>query len=231
MGRKDAFINTNMYVEAFHRVLKYAYMKGKVNKRLDNCLYVLLKLARDKGFDRLIKIEKGKNTARINMIRERHQSSLKLCAALVNETEQNLSWEVTSRDRTSTYTVSLLNNTCPQQCEIRCYDCDISVHIYTCNCADALIRYTICKHIHLVARVTTDIVKPGENSDETPQHSSENLLQTIQDKNVCDIATLRNDLQTSLSGLSWQINMINDIETLRCIRKYINSAANLIVES
>ena len=162
------------------------------------------------------------------MIRERHQSSLKLCAALVNETEQNSSWEVTSRDRTSTYTVSLLNNTCPQQCEIRCYDCDICVHIYTCNCADALIRYTICKHIHLVARVTTDIVKPGENSDETPQHSSENLLQTIQDKNVCDIATLRNDLQTSLSGLSWQINMINDIETLRCIRKYINSAANLI---
>ena len=69
-----AFINTNMYVEAFHRVLKYVYMKGKVNKRLDNCL--------DK--DRLIKIEKGKNTARIN--NERHQLSLKLCAALVNET-------------------------------------------------------------------------------------------------------------------------------------------------
>ena len=127
-----------MYVEAFHRVLKYVYMKGKVNKRLDNCLYVLLKLARDKGFDRLIKIEKGKNTARINMIRERHQSSLKLCAALVNETEQNSSWEVTSRDRTSTYTVSLLNNTCPQQCEIRCYDCDICVHIQLCRCIDPL---------------------------------------------------------------------------------------------
>ena len=28
--RKYAFINTNMYVEAFHRVLKYVYMKGKV---------------------------------------------------------------------------------------------------------------------------------------------------------------------------------------------------------
>ena len=48
-----AFINTNMYVEAFHRVLKYVYMKGKVNKRLDNG--VLLKLARDKGFDRLMR--------------------------------------------------------------------------------------------------------------------------------------------------------------------------------
>ena len=43
-------------------------MKGRVNKRLDKCIHVLLKLARDKGFERLVKIEKGKNTERINMI-------------------------------------------------------------------------------------------------------------------------------------------------------------------
>ena len=49
--RKDAFVNTNMYVEAFNRVLKYVYMKERVNKRLDKCIYVLLKFARDKGFD------------------------------------------------------------------------------------------------------------------------------------------------------------------------------------
>ena len=55
-------------MEAFHRVLKYVYMKGKVNKRLDNCIYVLLKLARDKGFESLVRIEKGKNTKRISMI-------------------------------------------------------------------------------------------------------------------------------------------------------------------
>ena len=44
--RKDAFVNTNMYVEAFHRVLKH-YLKGRVNRRLDKFLYVLLKLARE----------------------------------------------------------------------------------------------------------------------------------------------------------------------------------------
>ena len=49
--RKDAFVNTNMYVEAFHKVLKYVYMKGRVNKRLDKCIFVLLKLARDKGLN------------------------------------------------------------------------------------------------------------------------------------------------------------------------------------
>ena len=53
-------MNTNMYVKAFCRVLKYVYMEGKVNKRLDNCIYVLLKLERDKGYEHLVKIEKGK---------------------------------------------------------------------------------------------------------------------------------------------------------------------------
>lgn len=40
----DSPVNTNMYVEAFHRVLKYVYLKGKVNKRLDKCLGILLNL-------------------------------------------------------------------------------------------------------------------------------------------------------------------------------------------
>ena len=45
-------------------MLKYVYMKGKVNKRLDKCIFVLIKLARDKSFERLVKLEKGKNTER-----------------------------------------------------------------------------------------------------------------------------------------------------------------------
>ena len=59
--RENASVNTNMYVEAFHRVLKYVYMKGKVNKRLDNCIYVLLKLAieiRDLSASQKMKREK-----------------------------------------------------------------------------------------------------------------------------------------------------------------------------
>ena len=67
-----------MYVEAFRRVLKYVYMKGKVNKRLHNCIYVLLKLVRDKRYEHLVKIEKGKSTEKLSIIKARHQSSLKL---------------------------------------------------------------------------------------------------------------------------------------------------------
>ncbi len=37
-------INTNMVVEAFHHVFKYAYLNGKVNKRVDNCLVNFLNM-------------------------------------------------------------------------------------------------------------------------------------------------------------------------------------------
>ena len=57
---------------------------GLLHTRLDKCIHVLLKLARDKGFERLSMIEKGKNTERIRMIKERHQSSLKLCKTQVS---------------------------------------------------------------------------------------------------------------------------------------------------
>ena len=66
-----------MYVEAFHRVLKCIYLKGKVNKRLDKSIGILMKSARDKGFERLVKLEKGKNSERIHQIKVWHQEAKK----------------------------------------------------------------------------------------------------------------------------------------------------------
>ena len=82
--RKRACINTNMFVEAFHRVLKYVYLKGTVNKRIDACISMLLRFARDKLFDRLQKIERGKNTSRLQLIANRHKSSLNMSTDLVS---------------------------------------------------------------------------------------------------------------------------------------------------
>ena len=73
--RKYSHINTNMYVEAFHRVLKHIYMKGTINKRVDKCIHILMKFERDKGFERLVKLEKGKMTGRIEAIVKRHLAS------------------------------------------------------------------------------------------------------------------------------------------------------------
>lgn len=63
--RKGFGINSNMFVEAFHRVLKYSYLRGKANRRLDVCIVGLIKYNRDKIFQRLTKLTKGKNTQKV----------------------------------------------------------------------------------------------------------------------------------------------------------------------
>ena len=165
--RLNAGINTNMYVEAFHRVLKYVYLKGKVNKRLDKCSGVLLKLARDKGFDRLVKIEKGKITDRIGLIRTRHRTSLKMPTTAMSYTGDG-GWKVRSSNNTDVYTVTSASENCAHNtnCKITCTDCGICVHSYTCTCADYLIKGTICKHIHLV-----HMNREAGHGSTTQQHS------------------------------------------------------------
>ena len=51
-------INTNMYVEAFHNVLKFVYFHGRVIRCLETLVFCLLKFARDNTFDRLMKLSK-----------------------------------------------------------------------------------------------------------------------------------------------------------------------------
>ena len=57
--RRGFWINTNMHSTVFKRL----YLGGKVNKRVDRCLVNLTKYVWDKGFDRLIRLTKGKLTS------------------------------------------------------------------------------------------------------------------------------------------------------------------------
>lgn len=160
-------INTNMFVEAFHHVFKYNYLKGKTNKRMDNLLLNLMKFVRDKTFDRLIKLTKGKITMRLNMIHERHLRSLTIPTSAVTA-EGPTSWRVLGEDGRSVYNVSRLLETCSDKhnCQLQCQECCICVHMYVCNCPDSLITTTICKHIHLVHRCS---ISPGEQSENHAQ--------------------------------------------------------------
>ena len=60
--RKGCIANTNMFVESFHRTLKVVYLQHKQNRRIDFLLVILSKIARDKVFERLRKLEMGKKT-------------------------------------------------------------------------------------------------------------------------------------------------------------------------
>ena len=48
--------------EAFHRLLKVVYLESKQSQQLDHLLSTILKVTRDKEFEQLQKLHKGKVT-------------------------------------------------------------------------------------------------------------------------------------------------------------------------
>ena len=68
-------------------------MKEKVNKRMDKFIHILLKIARDKAFEWLIKLEKV--SSKISHIRKRHKNSMNLSTDQIAEVGNSL-WQVTN---------------------------------------------------------------------------------------------------------------------------------------
>ena len=86
-------MNTNMFVEAFCRVLKVIYLHHKQNRRVDIPLITLPKVARDKEFDRFVKREKQKQTHRMWDINRRHKVCSRKTNAIFQQLKQTLNGE------------------------------------------------------------------------------------------------------------------------------------------
>jgi hypothetical protein len=217
--RKAAGINTNMYAQSFHHVLKYIYMKGHVNKRLDCIIHLLMKYARDKAFDRIAKIEKGKSTKRTKAIHDRHLKSLELPISSVTDDGKD-SWQVQSQTSKVMYSVTRDYEKCPHNCLIECKECCICVHIFSCNCADSLQLGTICKHIHLVVRY---IGKDWERS-ESQLEITPSLLTS-----VTNPPNSKERILQKLNRIATYLHSTSNIEAIMSIEKrYINPAIHCI---
>ena len=171
--RIGTLVNTNMHVEAFHRVLKYVYLHGKQNKRLDSLLHAMLKIARDKWFERLLKCTKGKSTYRIADLNRRHEKALDMINNTVVECISHGSWKVCPSDSTTNHVVEKQTHNC--RCSIKCRQCGVCPELFTCSCVDYALHSTACKHIHLVClvdrRADSHADAPGQQPDTDANHS------------------------------------------------------------
>ena len=169
--RSRCGINTNMHLERMHGIFKHIYQRGKKNKRLDSAIAALLSMVRDKQFDRITSLCKGKYTKKLSQLRDRHVSSLhcmnqELCTVEVSPCSE---WAVQSQTNTDEmYTVKRVMKSC-FSCELVCTECCACIHLYTCTCADNAIHFNMCKHIHLVCQkyvVNLSRRQEEQNSDE-----------------------------------------------------------------
>lgn len=210
-------VNTNMSVEAFHRLLKVVYLEGKHNRRVDHLLSLLLRIARDKLFDRLIKLEKGKSTHRGGEINRRHRAAIEMIDTTISvvQIEESLRQiSSASRDHVQ-YLVRRQNAQC--ECKVICGSCGICAHMYTCSCVDSAVHSTACKHTHVIHMKYNKEMQTLNQSSKTaatdsPATCSESaaeeilalrhLSKTLQDEPMRDDGKLALDkLQDQFQGL------------------------------
>ena len=159
-----------MLLESFHKVLKTIYLDHKQNRRVDALLVTLIKVTRDKAFE-LFELEMGKSSHRICEINRRHNELQLLDASSITQVEET-KWIIASQNSPGIiYTVQKLLNNC--ECQIRCKECTICPHYYSCTCLDSILHATVCKHIHLVHMNTTTTISQTLEGNQEP---SDNYL-------------------------------------------------------
>lgn len=94
--RLDLSLNTNMYLEAMHKTLKYCYMHGKQNRRVDKCISLLMRFARDMMFERTIRMMKNKPTFRMEQIAHSHRRSIDIESSKIKKIDID-TWLVHSK--------------------------------------------------------------------------------------------------------------------------------------
>ena len=227
--RPGSPMNTNMYAESFHRVLKIVYLNHKFNRRLDKLLYIILKIARDKAFQQLCKKEKGKHTNRICDINKRHDRAKSYFHSAMIIREDENEYKVSSERKLDVfYTVRKEMQCC--DCKLKCRFCYACSHLYSCTCIDSYTNNTVCKHIHLIQMKAseTDIDISGSSSMTISMESDLEYYQRVTSfgfptekkslsGSVSDKSTLVKKINSRLSNISSICNQIDDTDCLESI--------------
>ncbi|XP_026685105.1 uncharacterized protein LOC113470673 [Diaphorina citri] len=152
-------VDTTMYVESFHNILKSIYLKRRPNKRVDTLLNLLLQVEEDNYSRRNLSLVTNNREAVINSISQHHVKSVSILDNNVEEVIGNSLWKVQSassqtqeENNSSCYDVQRCASICPlpEWCFYKCNSplcVGLCSHLYVCTCPT---NSPLCKHIHKV---------------------------------------------------------------------------------
>lgn len=150
-------VDTTMYVESFHNLVKTIYLKRKPNKRVESAANLLLEVEEDYFARRMTSILiVAPREQQLKDISERHIRGMSIPDDDVKEYDENGSkhWTVKSSGSDEIcYHILRSSNVCtrPDMCFFHCVsnECheNLCAHMYLCTCPDEVL---LCKHIHKV---------------------------------------------------------------------------------
>lgn len=114
-------------------------------------------------FEKLISTHKGKLCTAISNLRSRHKKSETMDEKLVIKSDN--AFIVQSSKTTELYYIYEDIKTC--KCTLMCVNCDTCIHEFYCTCIDSSIKFNMCKHIHLVARLSKYISETSQIQQNT----------------------------------------------------------------
>lgn len=224
-------INTNMYLESIHKTIKYFYLNGRKNKRMDQCINALLKFIRDKVFERFIKLAKNKYCSKEDKIMMSHNAAVKICDAKI-ERMSPTTWKINSTTgKESSYDVSKVQEICVlSNCKLKCRLCNICNHIYTCGCPDFMIRSNICKHIHLILLSEEHLVQTFYTQPDESTQQFDNFEKLLVNQDI--IEPVEKEKKSIINKLMMGVGLMksNDYSMDDCtdIQKKVDSLLNTI---
>ncbi len=132
----------------------------------------------------------------------------------------------------NSYHVVQQNAICPYNCYVKCTDCNVCIHMYSCDCPDSLIWATICKHVHLLVQsfsssLSIETLNEAVHSPILPQNK---ILQRIRESSQAtdDPKQCQENVHNNLMVLSGHVKTISNIQLLQQINTMVKSALNLI---
>jgi len=223
-------VNTNMHLESFHRLLKVVYLQGKQNRRLDHLISIILKVARDKGFERPQKLHKGKTSHRACELNKRHKKADEMMSSGVSPTLRSATtWEVPSQSNPHSVHVVQAQTNHKCTCKLVCGGCKVCAYAYTCTCVDYALHNTACKHMHLIHMIMMADESEGNTVGEElePDHPETSSSTSTSSSQVSD-ASLQHIPQKTSSTIDIQRQLVvSKANEVLVLAKSIESAEGL----
>ena len=106
-------------------------------------VYILLKIARDKAFNRFEKLNKGKSTHRVSEINKRHAAADTIITKGIRPSMKADSTFLVQSQNFKEIVYQVKYQSQCTKCKLRCFKCSA---MYTCTCLDSVTHTTVCKH-------------------------------------------------------------------------------------
>lgn len=189
---------------------------------------ILLNALKTKFVNRIIALEKGKASSKMQNIVDRHNKSKTLDSRSIIELEKNKQWEIPSQTISGEKYKMKRVGKCQNNCVLKCNECLICIHDFNCTCPDYAIRFVICKHIHLLC---THLNRDSFDSDNLIIDESTNLLEKEILENLLSSHNEQNEVESERNkAISLLTNMIIKCESPSMTTDQLKTVINSIKE-